>query len=269
MERVQKAATNLVPQLRKFSYPVTLKKISITSLKDSRLRSDMIELYKLFMGKEQIDYELFFRLAENHYRIRGREKKLTKDRSRLDTRKFFFSQRVVNRWNSLPTEVVNAESVNSLKMPTMPTCHQDMEDRSWSACQAINIQVQVQVSITAAAAWKVREMCVSSKDFTRRQSMRLRRDRDAQKTSRDCLETETTSLVLSIDVLMKFLYFFILRYYPKTTSDYSFNTLCRLLLKATILTSCETFCLKPETRSRLHYAPSSNVHRGSSERYQF
>jgi len=62
----------------------------------------MIEVYKLLMGKEQIDYEQFFRLPENHYGIRGYEKKLTKDRSRLDTRKFVFSQRVVNRWNSLP-----------------------------------------------------------------------------------------------------------------------------------------------------------------------
>jgi len=57
VERVQKAATNLVPQLRKLSYPVRLKKIIITSLKDRRLRGDMIEVYKLLMGKEQIDYE--------------------------------------------------------------------------------------------------------------------------------------------------------------------------------------------------------------------
>jgi len=34
------------------------------------------------MGKEQIDYEKFFGLAENHYGIRGHEKKLTKVRSR-------------------------------------------------------------------------------------------------------------------------------------------------------------------------------------------
>jgi len=131
MERVQKAATNLVPQLRKFSYPVRLKKIGITSLKDRRLRGDMIEVYKLSMGKEQIDYEQFFRLAENHYGIRGHEieKKLTKVRSRLDTRKFFFSQRVVNGWNSLPAKVVNAESVNSFKN-AYDRSHQDMDDRS-------------------------------------------------------------------------------------------------------------------------------------------
>ena len=41
--------------------------------------------------------------------------KLVKERSRLDTRKFFFSQRVVNAWNRLLAAVVNAETVNSFK----------------------------------------------------------------------------------------------------------------------------------------------------------
>jgi len=40
---------------------------------------------------------------------------MNKDRSRLDIRKFFFSQRVVNKWNSLPVDVVEAVSVNSFK----------------------------------------------------------------------------------------------------------------------------------------------------------
>jgi len=80
LERVQKTATNLVPQLRKCSYPARLKKIGITSLKDRRLRGDMIEVYKLLTGKEHINYKQFFRLAENHYGVRGHEKKLSKDR---------------------------------------------------------------------------------------------------------------------------------------------------------------------------------------------
>ena len=53
MERVQKAATDLVPQLRKCSCPARLRKIGIVSLKDRRLRGDMIEVYKLLTGKEQ------------------------------------------------------------------------------------------------------------------------------------------------------------------------------------------------------------------------
>ena len=41
--------------------------------------------------------------------------KLKKERSRLNIRKYFFSQRVVNGWNSLPEEVVTAHTVNGFK----------------------------------------------------------------------------------------------------------------------------------------------------------
>ena len=47
LERVQKAATNLVPMLRKYSYATRLQMIGITSLEERRLRGDMIEVYKL------------------------------------------------------------------------------------------------------------------------------------------------------------------------------------------------------------------------------
>jgi len=89
--------------------------MGITSLEDRRIRGDMIEVYKLVTGKEKIDYEQFFNFTNAPYSLRGHEKKLVKDRSRFDTRKFFFSQRVVNGWNGLPAEVINSTSVNSFK----------------------------------------------------------------------------------------------------------------------------------------------------------
>ena len=41
--------------------------------------------------------------------------KLTKHRCRLDFRRYFFSERVVDRWNSLPQDVIDADSLNSFK----------------------------------------------------------------------------------------------------------------------------------------------------------
>ena len=55
LENVQKVATNLVPKLKKSSYPVRLQKLGLTTLKDRRERGDMIEVYKLLSGREQID----------------------------------------------------------------------------------------------------------------------------------------------------------------------------------------------------------------------
>ena len=43
------------------------------------------------------------------------DSKLFKRRLRLDVRKFVFSNRVMNSWNSLPTQFVNCNTVDTLK----------------------------------------------------------------------------------------------------------------------------------------------------------
>jgi len=97
LENVQRTATNLVAGLRKYSYPVRLQKggggefichiskmtynkIGITSLVERRVSGDMIEVYKLLTGKEQVDHKQFFTLADMPYDLTGHEKKLAKGR---------------------------------------------------------------------------------------------------------------------------------------------------------------------------------------------
>jgi len=75
----------------------------------------MIEVFKLLAGVENTDCNQFLTPATTCYALKGHDRKLVKMRSRLYTRKFFFSQRVVNCWNSLPASVVQAISVNMFK----------------------------------------------------------------------------------------------------------------------------------------------------------
>ena len=44
---------------------------------------------------------------------RGHNYKLAKKQSRLDVRKYSFSQRTINVWNKLSTDCVHASSVNN------------------------------------------------------------------------------------------------------------------------------------------------------------
>ncbi len=46
---------------------------------------------------------------------RGHNFTLVKKQSRLDVRKFSFSQRTINVWNKLSTECVQANSINMFK----------------------------------------------------------------------------------------------------------------------------------------------------------
>jgi len=66
----------------------------------------------MLTGIEKVDMEQFFKLSNTGYNLRGHSKRLTVNRCRQDSRKYFFSNRVVHHWNNLTQEIINARSVN-------------------------------------------------------------------------------------------------------------------------------------------------------------
>ena len=79
-----------------------------------RERSDMIQVYKILHGIDRVDKDKFLtlnRLAAT----RGHSLKLFKKRSRLMVRANWFSNRVVDSWNSLTEDIVNGPSLNAFK----------------------------------------------------------------------------------------------------------------------------------------------------------
>jgi len=113
-EKVQRSASKLVPALRNLSYEDRLKKIGILPLEQRRFRGDLIETNKILHGIENIDREIFFERAKLAM-LRGNSLKLFKKRSRLSVRNNFYSQRVIDDWNTLPNTIVEAPSLNSFK----------------------------------------------------------------------------------------------------------------------------------------------------------
>ena len=75
---------------------------------------DQIEVFKILNGYENIDSNIFFEIRQSKI-TRGHNFTLVKKQSRLDVRKFSFSQRTINVWNKLSTECVHAKSVNMFK----------------------------------------------------------------------------------------------------------------------------------------------------------
>ena len=114
LEKVQKRATKILPGLRHLSYSQRLQKLHLPTLVYRRARGDMIEVFKIlhsYYDPEGVPY-----LKPSSYTsTRGNDKKLFKLYSRLDVRKYCFTARVVSNWNSLPSDVVNATSINAFK----------------------------------------------------------------------------------------------------------------------------------------------------------
>ena len=114
LEKIQRRATKLIPGLRDLRYEERLKECGLTTLETRRLRGDQIEVFKILNGYENIDSNIFFEIQESKI-TRGHNYTLVKKQSRLDVRKYSFSQRTINVWNKLSTDCVHASSVNNVQ----------------------------------------------------------------------------------------------------------------------------------------------------------
>jgi len=115
IEQIQHRATKMVKGLSNKSYPERLNILGLTTLEKRRTRGDLIEIYKIMTGKEGLDQQHFFQLAETGHSLRGHRMKLFKPRSVLNCRRHSFGQRVIDDWNALPHDVVDSTSVNMFK----------------------------------------------------------------------------------------------------------------------------------------------------------
>ena len=113
MENILRCACKMLPCLSNLAYEERLAKIEILSMKYRRMRGDMIMIYKVLNGYEPLLKHLFE--VDNNSITRGHNFKLKKPPFKTTIRQHFFNNRVVNNWNSLPFDVVNATSINSFK----------------------------------------------------------------------------------------------------------------------------------------------------------
>ncbi|MEW8548044.1 MAG: hypothetical protein AB2693_31460 [Candidatus Thiodiazotropha sp.] len=113
IEKVQKRATKLIPELKDLTYPERLRRLKLPSLAHRRKRGDMIQTFKIIHGFEDIPSERFFKISTST--TRGHHFKLEKSHCKTTMRLHQFSQRIINNWNALPTSVVTAKDVNNFK----------------------------------------------------------------------------------------------------------------------------------------------------------
>ena len=77
LERIQRRATKMIPELRDLSYEERLKECGLTTLETRRLRRDQIEVSKILNGYENIDRNMLYSLKKDS-KTRGHEVKLSK-----------------------------------------------------------------------------------------------------------------------------------------------------------------------------------------------
>jgi hypothetical protein len=117
LEKVQKRAVNMVSGLKSQDYNERLKELEMPTLSQRREELDMTEMF-IMTKKSAVDPNIWFEKA-------SRDGVLTRQAAdplnvkipaaRLDLRKNFFSVRVCDKWNSLPSEIKNSENIKIFK----------------------------------------------------------------------------------------------------------------------------------------------------------
>ena len=113
IENIQRRETRMIPELKGLSYTDRLQHLKLFSMDYRKKRGDMIQLFKILNGFENIDAQTMFTFATSQ--TRGDNKKLYKPRCVKGFRQHSFCIRSIDPWNSLSQNVIDSSTVNEFK----------------------------------------------------------------------------------------------------------------------------------------------------------
>ena len=120
LEKVQIRAVNMISGLNSNDYQGKLKEIKLASLESRRVRFDMIQVYKILHKIDKVEESTWFtRTGQIHERVTRQASdplNLCKKRPKTALYANFFTNRVIDQWNELPSDVKNARNVKSFKI---------------------------------------------------------------------------------------------------------------------------------------------------------
>ena len=120
LEKVQRRALAMISNLKGKSYEERLAEVKMTTLERRRERGDLITMYRIMTGQDDVDPSLWFQpIATSRNGLGTRHASglhnVVQQRSKGEVREKNFSQRVVSAWNNLPDSVKGAGCVNTFK----------------------------------------------------------------------------------------------------------------------------------------------------------
>ena len=120
LEKVQRRAVSMVSNFRARNYEDKLVEAGMTTLEQRRERGDLIHMFRIMTGKDDVHYSTWFekisdRVGGANTRAAAGYLNVEPPANSGEVRRNFFSQRVVGKWNSLPDGVKKSETVNTFK----------------------------------------------------------------------------------------------------------------------------------------------------------
>ena len=110
LEQIQRKATRIPHDLKRFGYETRCRKLGLTTLRERRVRGDLIQHFKFEKGFDTIQWY--------HPPQRGQSRRIRLHRELVkncNSRFHWFNNRLVGSWNALPDEVTSVTSVSQFK----------------------------------------------------------------------------------------------------------------------------------------------------------
>ena len=113
IESIQHRATKVPQEMKQFDYETRCTKLGLTSLRQRRIRGDLIQKYKIDNDIDSVNWHIVPRSIPPSYGHRTRfHREIV---SSCLVRQNFFNNRVASHWNALPDNVAHAHSVDNFK----------------------------------------------------------------------------------------------------------------------------------------------------------
>ena len=118
LEKIQQRAVAMISGLKGDSYEERLRELGLTTLEERRHQADMVQTFKILRGFDKVKSDTWFQRVETTGRVTRSAAdplNLRQQAARLEIRRNFFSNRVIEAWNEVPSEIKNARTVQSFK----------------------------------------------------------------------------------------------------------------------------------------------------------
>ena len=113
LEKVQRRVTRLPKPLKGVEYSERLERMGLTTLETRRQRGDLIQMFKIVRGADNVTWH------REPLWSQPRETKRSQLRreivSSCQQRHHFFTNRIANKWNELPDEIIESGTVEVFK----------------------------------------------------------------------------------------------------------------------------------------------------------
>ena len=112
-------AVNMISGLTSNNYEGKLIELKLESLESRREMFDMVQVYKILHNIDKVDETTWFTRVDNSHnrvtRLAADPYNLVKKRANNELYKNFFSRRVIDSWNNLPSDIKSARNINIFK----------------------------------------------------------------------------------------------------------------------------------------------------------